>query len=463
MEQEMNAKEYVAELIERARKAQQIADSYSQEKVDELVTAIAWVAVKEENAVKIAQMAVEESRMGTYEGKYVKVTKKVKGVLRDMKGAKSTGIIETDEAKGLVKIAKPIGVIGAIIPCTNPEASPVIKAMSAIKGRNAIVMSPHPRTKKVNQFIVDLMREVLKKHGAPEDLIVNIENPTMEISSEVMKQCDLILATGGYPMVKAAHSSGTPALGVGTGNAVVIIDETADIKDAATKIMTSKTFDYATSCSADNSLVIQEGIYDDMIAALKEVGGYLVNAEEKEKLQKTLWVDGHLNTAIVAQPAQKIASLAGISIGEDEKFIMVPETGAGKEYPFSGEKLSVVVTLYKYGTFSEAVDKVNQITGYQGKGHSCGIHSFNDEHIMELAMNTKTSRVMVRQATSAGNTGNWDNGMPFTMSLGCGSWGGNSISENVTWKHMINTTWVSKPIKAVIPTDEELFGDIMKD
>jgi len=459
----VSAQEYVAGLVARARKAQEIADTYSQEKVDELIKAIAWAAVKEENSRKISELAIEESKLGYYDAKYVKLQKKVRGALRDIKDVKSVGVIEKDEKKGLMKVAKPVGVIGAVVPCTNPEATPVIKAMFAIKGRNAVVFSPHPRTKKTNKLIVDIMRDALKRHGAPEDLLITVENPTIEISNEVMKQCDLIVATGGSPMVRAAYSSGKPAYGVGVGNAVVVVDETCDIEDAAKKIMISKTFDYATSCSADNSLVIQEGIYDKFIEALQKEGGYLVSAEEKAKLQNAMWVDGHLNPDIIAQPAQKIASLAGIEIGEDKKFIMVPEEGIGKEYPFSGEKLSVVVTMFKYGTFDEAVEKVNKITGYMGKGHSCGIHSFNDDHILKLALNTKTSRMMVRQATSAGNSGNWDNGMPFTLTLGCGTWGGNISSENITWKHMINTTWVSSPIEPVIPTDEELFGDIMKE
>lgn len=458
-----SAAEYVAELMARARKAQAIADNYTQEKVDELVKAVAWAAAKDENAQKIARLAIDESQLGYYEGKYIKVTKKVKGALRDIKDEKSVGIIERNEKKGLIKIAKPVGVIGALVPCTNPEATPVVKAMFALKGRNAIVFSPHPRTKKTNKLIVDLMRDALKKHGAPEDLILTVETPTLDISNEVMKQCDLVVATGGSPMVKAAYSSGKPAYGVGTGNAVVVVDETANIEEAAKKIMISKTFDYATSCSADNSLVIQEGIYDKLVDALIKEGGYLVSAEEKVKLQNTIWVDGHLNPDIIAQSPQKIAGLAGISIGEDRKFIMVPETGMGKDYPFSGEKLSPVVTLYKYGTFEDAVAKVNTITNFMGKGHSCGIHSCNEDHIMQLAMNTKTSRMMVRQATSAANSGNWDNGMPFTLTLGCGTWGGNITSENVTWKHFINVTWVSSPIEPVIPTDEELFGDIMKD
>ncbi|MGI6776671.1 MAG: aldehyde dehydrogenase family protein [Acetivibrionales bacterium] len=457
----INAKEYVEKLIERARAAQRVAETYTQEKVDELVKAIAWAVVKEENAKEIAKLAYEESQLGNYESKYGKLMKKVRGALRDIKFEKSVGIVERDEKKGIIKIAKPVGVIGAIVPCTNPEATPVIKAMFAIKGRNAVVFSPHPRTKRTNTKIVNIMRDVLKKHGAPEDLLVTVENPTIEISNEVMKQCDLIIATGGNPMVKAAYSSGKPAYGVGVGNAVVVVDETADIKDAARKVMLSKTFDYATSCSSENSLVIQEKVYESFVKALEEEGGYLVNVQEKEKLCKAVWVDGHLNPGIIAQPAQRIASVAGISIPEGKKFIMVEEEGIGKDYPFSGEKLSVIVALYKYKEFSEAIGIVNSITDYQGKGHSCGIHSYNEQHILDLSLNTKTSRVMVRQPQCYANSGDWVNGMPFTLTLGCGTWGGNIASENITLKHFLNTTWVAFPIEPVIPDDRELFEGVM--
>lgn len=458
-----NAQEYIKSLMERARVAQKILDSYSQEKVDELVKAVAWAAVKEENSKKIAELAINESRLGYYDAKYTKLQKKIRGALRDIKDDRSVGIIEEDNEKGLIKIVKPIGVIGAIVPCTNPEATPVIKAMFAIKGRNAVVFSPHPRTKRTNKLIVDIMRDALRRHGAPEDILITVEEPTLDISNEVMKQCDLIVATGGSPMVKAAYSSGTPAYGVGTGNAVVVVDETADIKDAAHKIMLSKTFDYATSCSSDNSIVVQYEIYDDLIAGLKKEGGYLVGVAERKRLQDTMWADGHLNPKIIAQSAQTIAELAGIKIGDDIKFLMVEEEGIGKDFPFSGEKLSVVLTVYKYKEFKEAVNLVNEITGYQGKGHSCGIHSNNKDHIIELSLHTMTSRVMVRQPQCYGNSGNWDNGMPFTLTLGCGTWGGNISSENVTWKHMVNTTWVSSPIEPVIPSDAILFGEIAKE
>lgn len=460
-EMNQNAAEYVAQLVERARKAQEAIEDYTQEQVDKLVTAVIWNIVKDGPAQEISKLAVEESRMGNFEGKYNKLMAKSKGALRDMIGKKSVGVIEVDEEKQIMKIAKPVGVIGALVPCTNPEATPTVKVAHALKGRNAIILSPHPRTKKTNAFIVDIMRKTLKKYDAPEDLVIGIEEPTMEISNELMKQADLVLATGGAGLVKAAYSSGTPAYGVGAGNAVIVVDETADLKDAAHKIMLSKTFDFATSCSAENSLVIQESIYDELIEALKAEGGYLANAEEKEKLQKAIWVDGHLNPKIIAQSAQTIANVANIELPEDRKFIMVEESGIGADYPFSGEKLSVVVALYKYKKFEEAVNKVNEITRYQGMGHSCGIHSFNEDHIMELALKTKVSRMNVRQGQALANTGNWFNGMPFTTSLGCGTWGGNIASENITWKHLINTTWVSRHFDPVVPTDEELFGDIM--
>lgn len=459
----MESKQKVAELIERARKAQEIAEGFSQEKVDLLVKAVAWEIVKEENAKKIAALAVEESNLGNYEGKYGKIMKKIRGTLRDMKDEKSVGVIERDEAKGIIKVAKPVGVIGALVPCTNPEATPVLKAMGALKGRNAILFSSHPRTKGTNKEVVRLMREALKRHDAPEDLIIDIEATSLEDSNELMKQCDLVVATGGAGLVKAAYSSGTPAYGVGAGNAVVIVDETADLKDAAHKIMLSKTFDHATSCSAENSLVIVEDSYNTLLENLQTEGGYLVNAEEKAKLQAAMWVDGHLNGKIVAQPAEKIAEIAGIELPDGKKFIMVEEDGVGADHPFSGEKLSVVVTIYKVKDFEEAIGKVNEITGYQGAGHSCGIHTTNDERIVEVGNRIKVSRVMVRQPQCYANSGNWDNGMPFTMTLGCGTWGGNVASENITWKHFINVTWVSTPIEPVIPSDEDLFGDLMND
>ena len=451
--------EMVAELIARARKAQAQIEYYTQEQVDELCAQIAFDSTREENVVRLGTLAFEESRMGTLDGKLTKLRKKVRGCWRDIKDQKTVGVLETNTEKGIIKMAKPVGVIGAIIPCTNPEMTPVVKALDAIKCRNAIVMSPHPRTNKTNYEVCEVMRNALKKHGAPEDLILTITDVSMEASQALMEQCDLVIATGGSGLVKSAYSSGTPAYGVGAGNAVVLIDDTADLDKAATNVRVSKIFDNATSCSSDNALVVQSNIYDKFMPKLVAEGGYLCTPEQVKALEQMMFPNGKFNSKVAAQPAQKIAEMAGFSIPADKTFIICEYEGFGlKEHPLSFEKLSVVLAVYKRDTFDEMIQVVNNIHEVAGKGHSCAIQTTNDEHVMRLATYTRTSRVMVNQATSAANTGNWNNGMPFTSSLGCGTWGGNIASENITYKHFMNTTWISYPIEEHIPTDEELFG-----
>ncbi len=463
MAEDQDAAKYIADLIARARKAQAEIEFATQEQVDDMATRVAWSGVRPDFAQKYTKFCTEETGMGYQPHKYGKQMTKVKGTLRDMKGKKSVGIVHHDKENGIIKIAKPVGVIGALIPVTNGEATPFVKAISAIKTRNAVIMAPHPRAQTTNNMAVVQMRKVLKKHDWPEDLIIGVEEVTVDKSKELMKQCDLILATGGGGMVKAAYSSGTPAYGVGAGNAVCIVDEDADLKDAADKIMRSKIFDYATSCSTENSVVIHESLYDKMVKELEAVGGYLCSAEEKKMLQATMWDPdkGVLNREIVAQPAEKIAGLAGIKLPKGKSFIMVEETGVGKGYPFSGEKLSVTTTLYKWKSFDEAIDLVNRITTFSGPGHSCGIHTFNEMHIRELSNKVRVSRIMIRQPQCLANSGAWTNGIPMSMTLGCGPWGGNTTNSNVTWEHLLNYTWVSYPIPSTQPTDEELFGTVM--
>ncbi len=461
---EVTPEEEVRALIERSRAAQQQIENYTQEQVDELIRAMVWSVARPGVAEEIAQFTVDETELGNYDGKFLKIQRKTRATLMDIIDDKSVGVLEEDKERALIKIAKPMGVIGALAPSTNPEATPVIKAIHAVKGRNSIVIAPHPRAKLTNKKICDLMREALVKCGAPDDLVIGIDSPSLETTNELMRQCDRVLATGGGAMVNAAYSSGTPALGVGVGNAVITVDETADLDDAAEKIRMSKTLDLAASCSADNSVILVDEIYDDMMGKLKEQGGYLVDDEGKEKLQKTLWDDeGHLNTAIVAQPAEKIAAMAGMDIPEGTEFYIVPEDGWGPEHPFSGEKLSVIMALYKADDIDHAIELTNNIQGYQGQGHSCGIYSNSDEHIMKLANSTKTSRVMVNQPQAASNSGNLWNGMRQTFSLGCGSWGGNGTNHNISWRDLINETWVSKPLEQTkeLLSDEELFGDVI--
>lgn len=461
---DLSPKEEIRGLVERSRVAQKEIENYTQEQVDELIRAMVWSVARPGVAEEIAQFTLDETQLGNYEGKFLKIQRKTRATLMDIIDDKSVGILEEDPERAIVKIAKPMGVIGALAPSTNPEATPVIKAIHAVKGRNSIIVAPHPRAKLTNKKICDLMRNALETYGAPADLVIGIETPTLELTNELMNQCDRVLATGGGAMVNAAYSSGTPALGVGVGNAVITVDETADLEDASDKIKISKTLDLAASCSADNSVILVNKIYDEMMSKFQEKGGYLVSEEEKEKLKNTLWdEEGHLNTAIVAQPAEKIAEMADISIPEGTEFYIVPETGWGPDHPFSGEKLSVVMALYKADNIDHAIELTNNIQSYQGQGHSCGIYSNSDENIMKLANVTKTSRVMVNQPQAASNSGNLWNGMRQTFSLGCGSWGGNGTNNNISWRDLINETWVSKPLTETkeLRSDEELFGDVM--
>jgi sulfoacetaldehyde dehydrogenase len=457
------AKEEVAVMMARARAAQEQIADYTQEQVNELITAMVWSVGREDRSEEIARLAIDETQLGNYEGKYLKIHRKTRATLMDIIGDKSVGVIEEIPERNIVKIAKPVGVIGALSPSTNPEATPVIKAISAVKGRNAIIVAPHPRAKLTNKKICDYMREAIVAMGGPADLVQSIDVPSLDKTNELMRQCDRILATGGAAMVSAAYSSGTPALGVGVGNAVITVDDSADLDEAADKIRISKTLDLAASCSSDNSVLVFESVYDEFLAKLKHAGGYVIEGEDKEKLQRVLWHDGHLNPGIVAQHAVSIAAQAGIDLPEAKQFLIVPETGTGPDYPFSGEKLTVTMALYKVRNIDEAIELTNSIQAYQGQGHSCGIYSYNEHNIMKLAMATRTSRVMVNQPQAASNSGNVWNGMRQTFSLGCGSWGGNGINHNITWRDLINETWVSKPlaVNKVIPSDDELFSSVM--
>ena len=461
--EQTNDAQEIAGLIARSRAAQaQIAD-YTQAQVDALIRAMVWAVAKPDVAEMIARHTVEETQLGNYEGKYLKIFRKTRATLMDIIDDKSVGVIEDDRARNIIKIAKPVGVIGALSPSTNPEATPVIKAIAAVKGRNSIIVAPHPRATRTNTLICDLMRAAIVKMGAPADLVIGIDNPTLDKTNELMRQCDRILATGGAAMVTAAYSSGTPALGVGAGNAVITVDETADLDDAAEKIRLSKTLDLAASCSSDNAVILVDAIHDTMLAKLVAKGGLVLDREQKAKLQKVIWVDGHINAKIVAQTPQFIAEHAGFAIPEGTQFFIVPETGAGPDFPFSGEKMTVTMALYRAKDIDEAIQLTNRIQAYQGQGHSCGIYSRSDANIMKLAEGTHTSRVMVNQPQAPSNSGNLWNGMRQTFSLGCGSWGGNGTNNNITWRDLINETWVSRPLAVPksLPSDEILFGDVI--
>lgn len=452
-------KQLVADMVARARTAMDQISDYDQAQVDSLARALGWNCGNEKTFLRIAQMGVDESGIGDREGRAGKRFK-ILGVLRDALRQKSVGVIEHDEEKGITKYAKPAGVIASLIPTTNPELTPPVTGIYAIKCKNAVIFSPHPRAKATTNEMVRVMRATLKKLGAPEDLFQCVEAPSIPLTNELMAQCDLTLATGGKPMVKAAYSSGKPAYGVGAGNSTMVIDETADIKEAAYNSRVSKTSDYGSGCSADGNLLIDDRVYDQLRDALVAEGGYLCNEQEKALLEKALWDEkGSRTINTVAVSAQTIAGIAGFEIPEDRKFIMVEQDGIGREHKFSSEKLCVVMALFRFHGFDDALDKVRQVYEVGGKGHSCGIYSFDDDRIARLAAVAPVSRMMVRQPQSKANAGSFENGMPMTSSLGCGIWGGNITNENVSLKHYMNVTWVARPIPEDRPSDAELFGE----
>jgi sulfoacetaldehyde dehydrogenase len=452
-------KQYAQELLKKARAAMKAIEDYDQEMVDRLCQAVGWAAGNEKTFTRISRMGVEECGLGDWEGRPGR-RMKIRGVLRDALRQKSVGVIEEIPEKGIIKYAKPAGVIASLIPTTNPDITPPGAAIYALKCKDAVIFSPHPRSKKTTFEIVRVMREPLKKLDAPVNLLQCVENPSVPLAQELMSICDLTIATGGGAMVKAAYSSGKPAYGVGAGNSTMVIDETADIEEAARNTCISKTSDNGSGCSADGNLLVEETIYDRFLEQLQKEGGYLVNAEEKEKLKVAMWdAEGHRNFDTIARPAARIAEVAGFSIPAGKTFFIVKEDKIGKEHLFSSEKLCVVLSIFKYSGFDTVLEMVKQIYEVGGKGHSCGIYSFNDEHIHQLAMIAPVCRMMVRQPQSKSNAGSFTNGMPMTSSLGCGTWGGNITSENISLKHYMNTTWVSRPIPEDRPSDEELFGE----
>ncbi len=318
------------------------------------MTAVGWAIVGGDHPETLARLAVDEGGFGTYDDKVTKIHRRVTGLLADMRSIRTVGVVEEDPERGLVKIAKPVGVVAALIPTTGPDATPPMKALMALKGRNAIVVAPHPRTRRTSELSVEYMRAACAQVGAPEDLIQGLVSPSIDKTRELMRQADLIVATGGAAMVKAAYSSGTPAYGVGVGNSVHVVDETADLADAAATIAAGKTFDLATSCLADNSLIVADAVYEDLLARLQAAGGYLCTPDEKTRLQAAMWPDGgHIPTLdVIAKSAQHIADLAAITLPDGATFLMVEEDGAGPAHPFSGEKLSVVLAVYRYGSTS---------------------------------------------------------------------------------------------------------------
>jgi sulfoacetaldehyde dehydrogenase len=453
----------IQEIYKKAREAFREVEFWPQEKVDEMVQAVAWELLKDDVRHKLGHMAVDESDIGNAEDKVNKIKNKTLGTLWDMRNAKTCGLIEEDKALGVRKFAKPIGVIANVVPCTNPESTICCLALSTLKTRNAQIVSPHPRTQKTSYETVQHVRKALDKIGAPVDLVQCIKQTSHAKTAELMAACDFAVATGGAALVKVVYASGKPAQTVGAGNVVSIVDETADLAAAANKIRLSKIANNSASCSSENAVALYESIYDDMIEALKSEGGYLCSTDEREKLRKYMWPDGtHLNRDIVARPATFIAENAGLTVPEDTKFLMVIGEKVGPEDRFSGEKISPVLTVWKWTDFDEMLDRLEKILKFSGEGHSVSLHSEEDERRVKLALRANVGRIVCNQPHAHANSGGWTTGLPTTDTLGCGTWAGNIFSGNINWENFLNTTLLSIPKEEYIPSVEELCGEYLK-
>lgn len=455
-------KKEVQELYERARVAFEEVEFWPQEKVDEMVAAAGWEWQKEETAKKLARLAVDESGIGVYEDKVAKIQSKTRGTLWDIKGVKTCGLVEEDKEKGLRIYAKPMGVVANVVPSTNPESTVCCIGLSLLKTRNAMIVSPHPKTQGSSYLTVEYGRKALRKIGAPEDLMLSLQNSSRAKARELMAGCDFVVATGGAALVKIVYAAGKPSHTVSSGNVISIIDETADLKAAAEKIVKSKIANNSASCSSENAVALEASIFDEMLECLKAEGGYLCSTEEREKLRAYMWPDGKtLNRDMVARPALWIAEHAGIDVPEDTRFLMVLGEKAGPDDRFSGEKISPVLTVWKWDDFSEMVERMKEMHRFSGEGHSASIHSERDDRKAELAIKANVGRVNCNMPHAMANSGSWFNANPFTDTLGGGSWAGNMTSENVNWKHFLNYTWLSEPFPEYVPTDEDLFGEYL--
>ena len=454
-------RDVVSALMARARTAQQVFAQSGQATLDAAADAAAWAIMEPDRNRRLAELSVQDTGLGNVDDKFRKNFRKTLGLLRDLQGQKTTGVISRDEARGLIEIARPVGVVAAITPSTNPAATPANKIINALKCGNAVIVAPSPKGHTAAALLVGFIHQQLRKAQCSVDLVQLLPAPVSKAATaELMRQADLIVATGSQANVRMAYTSGTPAFGVGAGNVACIVDASADLRAAADKIMRSKSFDNATSCSSENSVVIEAGVYDAMLSALADCGGVMLDAAQKKRLQDVMWPHGKLSQTCTGRNAASIAKIAGLDdiTAHEPKFLMVEESGFGTEHPFSGEKLSPVLAVYRARDFDHAADIVREIYGYMGAGHSVGLHSTDAARAELLGRTLPVARVIVNQAHCLATGGNFDNGLPFSLSMGCGTWGGNNFSSNLNFRHYLNITRVAFPIKESVPDADALLG-----
>ena len=453
----------VDQVVERARMAQaRFTAEPKQARYDQAALAAAWALMEPARNQELAALAVQTTGLGNVTDKITKNHRKTLGLLHDLQGARTCGVLNEDPSTGLTEIARPMGVIGAVLPSTNPVATPTNNIINALKCGNAIVLSPSPKGAEVCIKLLGHIHAEFTKVGLDHDLVQMLPTPSSKAKTQrLMEIVDLLVVTGSQDNVRRAYSSGTPALGVGIGNVTVIVDETADIADAAQKIAQSKCFDNATSCSSENSLIVVEGIYDAFMDQLTAEGGRWLDAPNTQRLKSVLFQNTGLNPQLIARDIDQVITKARVEVDDPDRaeFLMIPGDGIGHDYPESGEKLSRVLSIYRTPDFEAAQALAGQMLRHQGAGHSVGIHTNDDRHPLSLGHKLPTCRVIVNQAHCFATGGSFDNGLPFSLSMGCGSWGKNAIGENLNYRHFMNITRVVR----VIPEHEPLLDEIFRD
>ena len=453
----------IDKLVATAKKAQEDYEANgSQELFDLACQAVGWALMQPENNSELSKLAVSETGLGNVNDKIQKNHNKTLGLLRDIKNIKSFGHIYDDKLKGISVYFRPKGVVAAIVPSTNPLATPTNNIINALKTGNSIIIAPSPKGAGPFAVLLKHIRKNLADVGINPDLVQMVTTPPSKSKTQrLMELADLLVVTGSQNNVRAGYSSGTPALGVGQGNVVTILDETADVTDAAEKIAKSKTFDNATSCSSENSVIVVRSKYKEALVALEQAGGLILDEIETQRVVNLHWQNGRMNTALLAKDINVIIDKTKLAHRSDKntRFLILPTQEAGPDAIVSGEKMSQFLTLYLAEDFDHALKLAIKIQNYQGAGHSLGLHSKNDERAHQMAMSAKTCRVIVNQAHCFATGGFFNNGLPFSLSMGCGSWGGNSIDENLNWEHFINKVKIVRVIEEDKPNLEDLFGD----
>ncbi len=453
----------VDELVARARVAQsEFAKEGDQTRFDMAALSIGWAIMEPSRNKQLSEQAVAQTGLGNVADKLTKNHRKTLGLLRDIKGVVTTGVINDDPDTGITEIARPIGVVGAVVPSTNPAATPANNVINALKCGNAIILSPSPKGVEVCAALIEMIHAEFAKLGINPDLVQMLPLPSSKVKTQrLMEAVDLIIVTGSQDNVRRAYESGTPAIGVGAGNATVIVDETADLNQAAEKVARSKCFDNATSCSSENVVIVVRSVFEQFIQALHHEGGRLLNEPDASRVKASLFEGGHLNRHMIAKDIHTFLDFAGVEVEDalTARFVLLPSTEVGAHAPESGEKLSLALTVYVADDFDSAVSRATEVLGFQGAGHSIGLHSSDDQRARALGQQLPTCRVIVNQAHCFATGGSFDNGLPFSLSMGCGSWGGNSIDNNLNYKHFMNITRVVRPIAVREPTLDHIFAD----